>query len=150
VPLSERDKQAVWRRAGYRCEYCRLVGWELQVEHIVPRSPRRRATGGASGAVPERLDDLENLAAACAHCNRLKGDFVTGRDPLSGREVRLFDPRRDDWDEHFSWSSDYLHLLPLSDIGGATVARLRANDPILVRQRRLLRRAMAAGGFRWP
>jgi hypothetical protein len=148
VPLSERDREAVKRRAGHRCEYCRIVGWELQVDHIVPRSPRRRnPVGSMSG---QALDEPGNLAAACAHCNRLKGDFTTGQDPISGFEARLFHPRRDAWDEHFAWSSDYLRILPLDDVGGATIARLRMNDPILVRQRRLLRQAMEAGGSPWP
>ncbi|HZO29240.1 MAG TPA: helix-turn-helix domain-containing protein [Chloroflexota bacterium] len=88
--------------------------------------------------------------AACAHCNRLKDDFTTGRDPLSGHEVRLFDPRRDDWNEHFAWSNDYLRLLPISPIGGATIARLRMNEPVPRRQRQLLRQAMAGGGTPWP
>ena len=143
MPLSERDKDAVKRRAGYRCEYCRIVGWELQVDHILPRSPRRRDP-------VEALDAHENLATACAHCNRLKGDFTTGRDPLTGRETRLFDPRKDVWEQHFDWSSDYLRLLPLSEIGGATIARLRMNAPVLRRQRRLLRQAIAGGGAPWP
>ena len=147
MPLSERGKEAVKRRAGYRCEYCRIVGWELQVDHIVPRSPRRGSIGAVSD---ENLDQPDNPAAACAHCNPLKGDFTTGPDPLSGREARLVNPRRDDWDTHFAWSSDNLRILPLSDVGGATIARLRMNDPVLIRQRRLLRLAMVAGGSPWP
>lgn len=148
MPLSDRDKEAVRRRAGYRCKYCRIEGWELQVDHVVPRSPRRRDS--ADPVSGENLDDLENLAAACAHCNRLKGDFTTGQEPLNKLEVRLFHPRRDAWHEHFDWSDDYLRILPLSDIGGATIARLRMNDAVLVRQRRLLRQAMAASGPPWP
>jgi hypothetical protein len=137
----------VRRRAGYRCEYCRIVGWELQVDHVVPRSPRRRGHGPVGD--PDAADPA-NLAAACAHCNRFKGDFTTWRDPLSGREVTLFHPRRDRWEEHFAWSNDYLRILPTSDVGGATIARLRMNDAVLVRQRRLLRQAMQAGGSPWP
>ena len=53
-------------------------------------------------------------------------------------------------DDHFAWSSDYLRVLPLGDIGGATIARLRMDDRVLVRQRRLLRQAMAAGASPWP
>ncbi len=147
MALSEQQKAAVKRRAGYRCEYCRVTHWELQVDHITPRSRRRR---GSVTEEDEDIDRPENLAAACAHCNRLKDDFTTGHDPLSGREVRLFDPRRDDWDEHFAWSDDFLRLLPLSPIGGATIARLHMNEPVLRRQRRLLRQAMAGGGTPWP
>lgn len=147
MPLSGRDREAVKRRAGYGCEYCHIVGWELQIDHILRRSPRRRKPAGIPD---EELDCPENLAAACAHCNRLKGDVTIGRDPLTGREVRLFDPRRDDWDEHFAWSSDYLRLLPLSDVGGATIAWLRMSDPALRRQRQLLRAAMTGGWASWP
>ena len=147
MALSESQKEAVKRRAGYRCEYCHITHWELQVDHIIPRSTRRR---GATSETDGDVDNPENLAAACAHCNRLKDDFTVGRDPLSGHEVRLFDPRRDDWDEHFAWSGDYVRVLPLSAIGGATIARLRMNDPVLRRQRRLLRQAMAGGGTPWP
>jgi hypothetical protein len=147
VPLSEQEKAAVKRRAGYRCEYCRITHWELQVDHVIPRSRRRRDDGAE---MSEDLDAPENLAAACSHCNRLKGDFITGTDPFSGHELRLFHPRRDDWHDHFAWSNDYLRLLPLSAVGGATIARLRMNEPILRRQRRLLRQAMAGGSTPWP
>jgi hypothetical protein len=147
MPLAERDREAVKRRAGYRCEYCHIVGWELQVDHILPRSSRRR---DLSSTTDEEPDAPENLAAACAHCNRFKGDFTTGLDPLTGREARLFHPRRDIWDEHFDWSVDYQRLLPLSEVGGATIARLRMNDVALRRQRRLLRGATAGGEGPWP
>src|SRR5207248_2184083 len=76
VPLSEVEREAVRRRAGYRCEYCRVVGWELQVDHVIPRSMRRR--DGGAGVPDAEVDQPLNLAAACAHCNRLKGDFTTG------------------------------------------------------------------------
>jgi hypothetical protein len=36
------------------------VGWELQVDHILPRSPRRR---DLPGTPDEELDAPENLAA---------------------------------------------------------------------------------------
>lgn len=143
MPLSERDREAVKRRAGYRCEYCQIVGWELQIDHILPRAGRHRGPA-------EHLDDPANLAAACAHCNRLKADFTTGRDPITDRDVRLFHPRRDVWAEHFTWSDDYARLLPLSEVGGATIARLRMNDSALKRQRRLLRYASAGGAPPWP
>ena len=147
MPLSVREREAVKERAGYCCEYCHIAGWELQVDHIVPRSQRR---GDRTAVHDEHLDAPENLAAACAHCNRLKGAFTTGRDPLTGYQVRLFHPRQDAWDEHLAWSDEYLRVLPLSAVGGATIARLRMNDAVIRRQRQLLRTAMTAGGARWP
>lgn len=112
------------------------------MDHIVPRSLRR---SGSTPVHDEDSDAQNNLAAACAHCNRLKGNFTSGHDPLTGSAVGLFHPRRGAWDEHFAWSDDYLRLLPLSSVGGATIARLRMNDPLLRRQRKLLRDAGAAG-----
>ena len=136
-------------RAGYRCEYCLIEGWELQVDHIIPRA-RKDTAGGADVEVPDDLDHPLNLAAACSHCNRHKRDFVTGRSILFGGTHRLFNPRRDLWHEHFAWSEDYQRILPLSAIGDATVQRLEMNARIFRRQRDLLRRAAHTGGPAWP
>src|SRR5713226_3715755 len=77
-------RSVVLGRASFRCEYCHIDGWELQVEHAVPRSPRHRAAPSLS---PDELNALANLAAACAHCNRFKGDFVTGEAVVFGGEA---------------------------------------------------------------
>jgi HNH endonuclease len=140
-------RAAVFARAAFCCEYCHIRGWEIEVEHIVPRSPRRRVAISPSD---EELNALANLAAACAHCNRFKGDFVTGEAVVFGGEHRLFNPRSDQWDAHFAWSADYLRILPLNGVGDATIQRLNMNDPMLRRQRELLRRAALAGGSPWP
>jgi len=140
-------RSVVLGRASFRCEYCHIDGWQLQVEHVVPRSARYRATPSLSA---DELNALANLAAACAHCNRFKGDFVTGEASAFGGEHRLFNPRSDHWDAHFAWSPDYLRILPLNGVGDATIQRLNMNDPMLRRQRELLRRAALAGGSPWP
>jgi hypothetical protein len=147
VTISARVTAFVIQRAGDRCEYCHIEGWELQVDHIAPRSPRRRISSAPSA---QDLDNPDNLAAACGHCNRFKGDFATGYDPLTGAELRLFDPRHDAWEVHFDWSIDYSRILPLTPMGAATIARLRMNAPELRRQRQLLRQAMAGGAAPWP
>src|SRR5438132_1032836 len=59
-------RSVVLGRASFRCESCHIDGWELQVEHVVPRSPRHRAVSSLSA---DELNALANLAAACAHCN---------------------------------------------------------------------------------
>ncbi len=51
---------------------------------------------------------LDNLAFSCLHCNALKGPNVAGTDQQKGQLVRLFDPRKDDWTEHFAWSGAML------------------------------------------
>src|SRR2546430_1893999 len=81
---------------------------------------------------------------------RCKPDFVTGEAVVFGGEHRLFNPRSDQWDAHFAWSADYLRILPLNEVGDATIQRLNMNDPMLRRQRELLRRAALAGGSPWP
>lgn len=82
-----------------------------QIDHIITRKH-----GGSSG--------IGNLAYACVLCNRNKGTDIAAID-LSGRTVRLFDPRRDSWDENFK-----LHgavILPLTAIGEVTARLLRLN-----------------------
>jgi hypothetical protein len=148
VAISEQVRGEVLQRAGYRCEYCHIEGWELQVDHIVPRSPRHR--GATVGAPDDDLDDVANLAAACAHCNRFKSDFVTGESVLYDGEHRLFNPRTDEWNAHFTWSIDCRRILPRDAIGDATIQRLHMNAAPFRRQRELLRHAALSGGSSWP
>jgi len=116
IPSAIRD--LVRQRAGWLCEYCHtLEQWQyipFTIDHVVPL-----AKGG--------VDDLDNLALACFHCNRRKADRLTADDPLSGETVPLFNPRRHDWCEHFSWSADGLVLLGLTPVGRATVEALALN-----------------------
>jgi hypothetical protein len=69
---------------------------------------------------------LENLALACIHCNRFKGPNLAGIDPNRGEIVRLFNPRRDIWSEHFEWSGP--ELKALTSIGRVTIEVLSIND----------------------
>jgi hypothetical protein len=55
-------------------------------------------------------------------------DVVEARDPLTGQVVRLFNPRTDEWDDHFSWSADGLDIVGRTPIGRATIATLKMND----------------------
>jgi hypothetical protein len=108
----------VWRRAQGRCEYCRLPAaaypLPFHVDHIVAQQH-----GGS--------DRSENLALACLHCNRHKGPNIAGRDPVSGEIVRLFDPRRDAWAEHFVWRE--AELTARTAIGQVTIQVLAINAP---------------------
>jgi hypothetical protein len=100
VPTTLRAR--VLQAADYRCGYCQAqqayLYEPLQVEHVWPR-----ARGGTS--------DEANLWAACALCNRYKGDRTHGRDPVTGRRVRLFHPRRQRWARHFAWSANGTEIL---------------------------------------
>jgi hypothetical protein len=118
----------VARRARHRCEYCRapeaIFNLEFEVEHIVAL-----ARGGP--------DELDNLALACRSCNLRKGVAQQARDPLTGATARLFNPRADDWGEHFRISLDNFRIEGLTAIGRATVRRLGMNRPPSIRARRL-------------
>jgi 5-methylcytosine-specific restriction endonuclease McrA len=85
----------VRRRAGHRCEYCRLpeeaFTRPFHIEHIVAKQH-----GGKTQA--------ENLALACWYCNLKKGPNLTGIDPESATVVVLFHPRRDRWSDHFAFA----------------------------------------------
>jgi hypothetical protein len=124
----------VRERALGRCEYCQLPTAfhpaPFQIDHVIARQH-----GGATG--------LENLALACIHCNRFKGPNVAGVDPDSGAIVRLFNPRRDSWTEHFVWNGPQLNAL--SQIGRATIAVFLINDPEVVAMRKALQEE---GAFR--
>lgn len=131
-------RRAVLRRSGGRCEYCRTVGWPLTIDHV---DPTRR---GADA------DHADNLAAACYPCNRLKWHRTAADDPATGQAVRLFNPRTDDWEEHFTWGRGYLTILGWTATGRATVRQLKLNREDRKRQRRLLRGAAEAGVVSWP
>lgn len=103
--------------------------------------PRSRAGAG---------DELDNLAAACFPCNRLKWHRTVAEDPLTGDIVRLFAPRTDLWEDHFAWSTDFLDVRGLTAIGRATVWLLRFGRADRRRQRRVLRAAARGGGPAWP
>lgn len=100
----------VERRAGSRCEYCRmhqsLQGATFHLEHIVPET-----RGG--------LTDSDNLAWACPGCNLRKSDRVELIDPATGKFVSMFHPRRDAWSDHFEWRG--FQLVGRTPIGRALI-----------------------------
>lgn len=51
------------------------------------------------------------------------------------RAGNLFNPRRDNWQEHFAWTED-VFLTGLTEIGRATIAALDLNRPLIVAIRR--------------
>jgi len=114
-------RQQVAARAAYRCEYCRLseryTSVPFQVDHIIAEKH-------------EGETSLGNLAYSCLHCNAFKGPNIAGRDPVTNEIARLFDPRRDRWDEHFEWDGPVLKAR--TAIGRVTIAVLRINLPYRV------------------
>ena len=123
-------RDLVHRRAGNRCEYCRLKQEHLpfstfQVEHIIPRKH-----GGD--------DDPANLALTCDRRNSHKGANLTGIDPETGEIIALFNPRKHSWDEHFRLSD--ITIVGLTAAGRTTVRVLNMNEERRVRLRAVLKR----------
>jgi len=125
VPLPLRRRVA--KQARHRCGYCLtsedVVGTPMDVEHIVPESK-----GG--------LTEEENLWLSCSLCNSHKGSRTEYKDPVSGQDVRLFNPRQQVWSEHFEWIDGGARILGLTAIGRVTVEALQLNREPLVFSRR--------------
>jgi hypothetical protein len=121
VPQQVRDR--VRAEAGDRCGYClcpqRYVMGILEIEHIVP--------AGRGGS-----DEEDNLWLACSLCNGFKGVQTEARDPESRKVVRLFNPRRQRWSDHFAWSKDRTRIVGKTPCGRATVIALQLNNVIAV------------------
>ena len=115
--MDARTRDLVRRRAGERCEYCRLHQRNSElvhhVEHIVAKQH-----GGS--------DNPDNLALSCHRCNLHKGPNLTGIDPLTGNVTPLFHPRRELWSEHFVFEG--VRIEGITATGRTTVQLLTLND----------------------
>jgi 5-methylcytosine-specific restriction endonuclease McrA len=80
------------RALGY-CEYCKSPedcgSVFFNIEHIFPT-----ILGGT--------DDETNLAFSCGGCNGFKFTKIDAIDPISEQLVPLFNPRTQNWIDHFS------------------------------------------------
>jgi 5-methylcytosine-specific restriction endonuclease McrA len=127
--IDANTRQLVRRRAGERCEYCRLPedvsDVPFHVEHIV-----------AKQHIAD--DDPANLALACDRCNVHKGPNLSSIDPQTGTLVALFHPRHERWAEHFAFRGPA--VVGLTPTGRATVRLLQMNAPRRVQVRRELLR----------
>ncbi|MBD2778929.1 HNH endonuclease [Iningainema tapete] len=112
-------QEFVRNRANFRCEYCHypefLSTSPLTIDHIKPQS-----LGGE--------DHVDNLALACRRCNERHYNFTVGTDPETEQKVPLFNPRQQQWAEHFIWSADSTKIIGITPTGRATCNRLDLND----------------------
>lgn len=110
------------------CAYCRtaedLTATTFEFEHIVSRS-----AGGKT--------EYDNLCLACPMCNRFKSDHASAQDPVTGADVPLFHPQRDQWAAHFSWTVEHTEIAASTPVGRATVAALKMNRLQMIRVRRM-------------
>jgi hypothetical protein len=119
IPASLR--RFVIERASNRCEYCCLSqdgqAATFHIDHVIPL-----AEGGQTVE--------ENLALACVSCSLRKAARLNATDPATGEETPIYDPRHQDWREHFRW--DGVRVLGLTPTGRATVVALEMNRPIIL------------------
>ena len=113
-------RELVRKRAANRCEYCHLPQEAtpfipFHIEHII-----------AKQHVGETHDDPSGLAYACDRCNAFKGPNLSTIDPQTDGRVDLFNPRTDEWSEHFAISAGM--VVGLTPIGRATARLLNMND----------------------
>jgi hypothetical protein len=80
-----------------------------------------------------------NLALACLFCNRNKGSDIASLVTSTNRLVRFFNPRTDRWNEHFRLGRDGISIVPLTEIGEATLRILGINDGERLLERDTLR-----------
>jgi hypothetical protein len=118
-------RRIVIERADSRCEYCRLSqeGQEatFHIDHIIPKSIRGETIA-------------ENLALACVSCSLRKSARQNYIDPQTGKEASLYNPRSDNWHEHFKWEGK--HVNGITTTGRATVTALSMNRPLAMAIRR--------------
>ena len=72
----------------------------------------------------------------CAACSLFKGPSPAGYDPETDALTPFFNPRTDDWREHFAWNGGTLE--GQTAVGRTTITVLRINDPLRVQHRGLL------------
>jgi hypothetical protein len=116
-----------------RAEFNSQEGQEatFHIDHIIPR-----VEGGPTTA--------ENLALACVSCSLRKEARHFAVDPVTGRRVPLFHPRRQRWSRHFRWEG--VEVVGRTATGRATVAALQMNRPLIL----AIRQGEAARGRHSP
>lgn len=118
-------RRLVATRADGLCEYC-LISEEdaffgCEVDHIISEKH-----GGQT--------DANNLAYACAFCNRSKGSDIGSIVQQTGSFVRFYNPRTDQWAEHFVL--DGVAIVARSEIGEVTahILDFNSDDRLFERQ----------------
>lgn len=121
--IPETLKKQIRLDAKNRCGYClslqKYVLGILEIDHIIPQ-----AKGGT--------DKRSNLWLACRLCNGYKGVQTTALDSKTGKKTQLFNPRQQQWSQHFQWSNNGTQIEGKTAIGRATVSALQLNNFIAV------------------
>jgi hypothetical protein len=134
--ISAALRRLVYDRANSACEYCLVPEVAVLISHEVDHVIAEKHGGQT---------DESNLALACTICNKYKGSDLASIDPLNGEIVRLYQPRRDRWQDHFQLQDGT--IIPLDAIARVTVRLLQINRSGRIEERRLLEQA---GELRLP
>ncbi len=126
IYIPKEIKNKVFERAAFRCEYCFSLNLysssPFNVEHIIPISKN-----GSS--------NIDNLALACHGCNLYKYNKIFGIDSVTTLLEPLYNPREDNWKDHFKWNKEFTLIIGLTPTGRATVNTLKLNRFRLINQR---------------
>ncbi|AFY41352.1 HNH endonuclease [Nostoc sp. PCC 7107] len=125
VPVALR--RLVEERSNHKSEYCllptKVAFFPHEIDHIIAEKHDGKT-------------DAENLALTCWRCNRHKGTDLGSFDPQTGVFSFLFNPRTQQWSEHFSFSE--LTIVGLTDVGRTTVHLLQMNNEERIAERKRL------------
>ncbi len=124
-------RRFVTERAGNRCEYCLVHQDDRPEAHHLDHLVAIKHGGQTVS---------ENLALACATCNYYKGSDVASIDPVENAIVPLFNPRGQEWNDHFRLAG--ATIVGLTPTGRATIELLRLNDD----ERLAMRQALIEAG----
>ncbi len=120
-------RRLVEERANYQCEYClhpaSVAFFPHEVDHVIAQKH-----GGKTEA--------DNLAFACWRCNRNKGTDLGSFDPQTGEFSFLFNPRTQQWAEHFKLEEK--RLIGLTIQGRTTINLLKLNSDVRLAERQRL------------
>jgi hypothetical protein len=124
--ISESLRRNVEERGHHRCEYCLLPNtvsfYPHEVDHVIALKH-----GGASS--------FDNLAYACWRCNRYKGTDLGSFDPATGEFNFLFNPRTQQWSEHFRLQQAHIEGITPEGRTTGQLLKLNSGDRIAERQR---------------
>ena len=122
--ISRATRKLIMERARHRCEYCRVLeylsSFDYHIDHII-------------GIQHGGSNSLNNLAYVCSSCNWKKGPNISTILHIEGPLIQLFNPRIQDWFEHFEIKNGI--LLPLSSIAEGTIKLLELNQENKIEER---------------
>ena len=128
--IPAKDQRLVRERAKHLCEYCvansQYAFHPFTIDHVTPLGK-----GGNS--------DISNLALACQNCNNSKYNKTECLDPMTGKLVPLYHPRKDSWRTHFRWHENETIILGITPTGRATVTCLKLNRVAAINLREALK-----------